>query len=365
MQLTRVPPVSRRAWMAGAASSALTAQVAPETVRLPTKVRVAMVGLDGHPEEILSQLPRLPDVEMVAIAVADERALARTARNPRLSAARRYSDYHRMLEQEKLDLVAVCNSNGERAAGILACVERKLHVIAEKPLAIERPDLERVKKAVARSGVRLSMLLPMRFSPPYLAMKQIVDSGEIGEVAQIAAQKSYKVGDRAPWFKKRATYGGTIPWIGSHMVDLMRWTSGRELVEVLSYQTRMAFPELGDMENVTASLFRLDNGGAGVLRMDYFRPSTAPTHGDDRLRLAGTNGVVEYQAATGVTVLSSKGQPRVITNLPPAGSVFVDFLESVYNGKPPALPLEDTYRVTEIVILARDSAEQHRILSLR
>ena len=269
-----------------------------------------------------------------------------------------------MLDQEKLDVVAVCNPNGERAAAVLAVVERQLHVIAEKPLAIERADLERIKKAVARYGVRLSMLLPMRFSPPYLAIKQVVASGEIGEVAQIAAQKSYKAGDRAPWFKKRSSYGGTIPWIGSHMVDLMRWTSGREFTEVFSYQTRIGFPELGEMENVTASVFRLDNGGAGLLRMDYFRPQTAPTHGDDRLRLAGLKGVVEYQEATGVTVMSEKEKPRVITELPPAGSVFVDFLESVYHGKPAALPLEDVYRVCDIVLAARDSAEQHRVIRL-
>jgi predicted dehydrogenase len=364
MQLLKVRSVSRRAWMAGAASSALAAQAAPELVRLPRKIRVAVLGLDGHPTEIFDPLPRLPDVEVVALAAADEQAMVRTARNPRLSAARRYTDYRRMLDREKLDLVAVCNSNGERAAAILACVERKLHVIAEKPLAIEHADLERIKKNVAQTGVRLSMLLPMRFSPPYLALKKVAASGEIGEVVQIAAQKSYKAGDRAPWFKKRSTYGGTIPWIGSHMVDLMRWASGREFTEVFSYQNRIGFPEMGDMENVTASVFRLDNGGAGVLRMDYFRPATAPTHGDDRLRLAGLKGVAEYQAATGVTVMSEKEKPRVITELPPAGSVFVDFLESVYNGKAPALSLEDIYRVCEIVLAARDSAEQHRVVRL-
>jgi len=364
MQLRNVRSLSRRAWMAGAASSTLAAQAAPETVRLPKKIRVGMLGLDGHPNEILGQLPRLPDVEIAAVALADEEALERTARNARWSGARRYTDYRQMLDREKLDLVSVCNPNGERAAAVLAVVEHKLHVIAEKPLAIESADMERIKKAVARYGVRLSMLLPMRFSPDYLAMKKVADSGEIGEIAQIAAQKSYKAGDRAPWFKKRSTYGGTIPWIGSHMVDLMRWTSGREFTEVYSYQTHIGFPDHGDMENVTASVFRLDNGGAGVLRMDYFRPSTAPTHGDDRLRLAGLKGVIEYQAATGVTVMSEKEKPRVITELPPAGSVFVDFLESTYNGKPPALSLEDIYRVCDIVLAARDSAEQHRVIRL-
>ena len=71
------------------------------------------------------------------------------------------------------------------------------------------------------------------------------------------------------------------------------------------------------MENTTATLFRLDNRGTAALRMDYLRPETAPTHGDDRLRLAGTRGVLEYQAATGLTLVTAKEKPRVITDLPP------------------------------------------------
>jgi predicted dehydrogenase len=288
----------------------------------------------------------------------------RAKRNPKLASARQYTDYEKMLGGEELDVVAVCNTNGERARAILACANRKLNVIAEKPLAIERQDLDRIRETVARNKIGLSMLLPMRFSPPYLALKQVVDSGEIGEVAQMGAQKSYKLGDRPAWMRKRESYGGTIPYIGIHMVDLMRWGSGREFTEVFSYQTRIGFPELGDMENVTGSLFRLDNGGIAVLRMDYLRPETAPTHGDDRLRIVGTKGVVEYQLATGVTVLSDRRKPEVIEKLPAGGSVFVDFLESVYNGKSPRLPLADIYRVNEIVLVARQAGEQHRPLPI-
>ncbi len=162
--------------------------------------------------------------------------------------------------------------------------------------------------------------------------------------------------------RHHASFGGTIPYIGVHMVDLMRFTSGRELVETVAFQSRVGYPELRDMENTTATLFRLDNGGTAALRMDYLRPETAPTHGDDRLRLAGTKGVVEYQEASGLTLITATAPPRRITDLPPARSLFLDFLESVYHGKPAGLSLEDIYRVNRIVLVARASAEQRRIL---
>lgn len=163
---------------------------------------------------------------------------------------------------------------------------------------------------------------------------------------------------------RRSSFGGTIPYIGIHMVDLMRWLSGREFVEAVSLQAHIGFPDYGQMENSTGTLFRLDNGGVGVLHMDYLRPSTAGSHGDDRLRLAGTAGVVEFQAATGVTVVSGRQQPRVITDLPKDRSLFLDFLDSVYNQKPAGLPLNDIYRVNEIVLAARESAERRGFVKL-
>jgi predicted dehydrogenase len=54
----------------------------------------------------------------------------------------------------------------------------------------------------------------------------------------------------------------------------------------------------------------------------------------------------------------------VIEKLPPAQSLFVDFLESVYLGKRPGLSLEEILRVNRIVLLARQSAEEHRIVKL-
>jgi predicted dehydrogenase len=333
-------------------------------VKLPHKVRVAMLGLDGHISEVLSPLPQLPDVEIVAYAEPDAATRQSALRNRRLAAARSYDDYRVMLDKEKPDVVSVCNPNGERAAAIEACLERRMHVVAEKPLAIELEDLAKVRRALDKSGSRLTMLLPMRYWSPFLALRRIVESGEIGEVAQIGAQKSYKAGARPAWMTRRASYGGTIPWIGIHMVDLMRWSSGREFTEVASFQARVGAPELGDMENTTGSLFRLDNGGVAALRMDYLRSETATTHGDDRLRLAGTRGIAEYQASTGVTLMTAGEKPRTLVALPKPRWLFVEFLESVYAGKAETLSLADIFRVNEIVLKAREAAERGQVVRL-
>jgi predicted dehydrogenase len=174
----------------------------------------------------------------------------------------------------------------------------------------------------------------MRFTPIYQGMRQIVQSGDIGEVIAMDAQKSYKLGERPDWMKSRKTFGGTIPYIGVHMMDLMQWITGRQFTEVSAFQSVVGNADLGEMENVTALAFKLDNHGVASLRMDYQRPETANTHGDDRLRIVGTKGIVEYQAATGLTLITQSKPARQITDLPKPKSLTVDFIESLYGGAP-------------------------------
>ena len=333
----------------------MQAQATPTTpVRLPRKIRLGILGLEGHISEVLDPLPQLPDVELAAVSDADAAQRAKAAKYP----ARQYTDHLDLLNHERLDVAALCGNHGERQALLLECAKRKINVVSEKPLALNTADLDEVRRAVAASGIHLSMLISMRFLPEFQALREAVASGQIGEVVQVTAQKSYKLGQRPEWMKHRKSYGGTIPFIGIHLVDLMRFTTGRELIHLASHEARVGHPEIGEMENTAVSLYRLDNGGNGSFHLDYCRPESADSHGDDRLRIAGTEGVVEYQESIGVTLMPARGPQRKISPLPPAKSFFIDYLESVYAGKPAGLSLEDIYRANEIVLTARDAADR-------
>jgi predicted dehydrogenase len=351
-------PVSRRAFLAAPAA------LAAEPIDFGRRVRIAFIGTVGHPGEITSSLPKAKGLEVVAVHDDDPARAARFIRNPALASARTYTGWRKLLDAEKPDIVAVCNDNGHRAEVIVEAASRGHHVIAEKPIAITRAQLASVRGAVEKSRVRLSSLLKMRDYPAFLAMRRLAREGALGEIIQIEAQKSYKYEGQDEWKKRKATFGGSLPWIGVDLIDLMRWSSGREFTEVFAMHTRMGLPELGEMETSASCLFRLDNGGQAVLRLDYLRTSGAPTHGDDRLRIAGNAGIAEYQMSAGLT-LQRKGQkPTVVTELPPEGAVFLDFLSSLYLGKTATLTEADIYRTCEIALAAYDSAESSRLVAL-
>src|SRR5260370_17199718 len=194
---------------------------------------------------MLRVLPPLPDVVLLAVAgeEPDPDAQANALKNRYVAKARRYETLAQLQAAEQIDVVAVCNHNGRRTAAILACAARKLNVIAEKPLALHRADLDAVYDAVKRSGIHLGMLLPMRFDPPYLAMRRIVESGAIGQVLQMGAQKSYQLGARPAWQKHAATYGSTIFWIAIPSIDLLLWPTGSTFTDAASPPSHALFPD--------------------------------------------------------------------------------------------------------------------------
>ena len=328
-------------------------------VRLPRRLRLGIFGTEGHVGDITGPLKRLPDVELVAVAGNGAARLSK-----QFPTAKLHPSLEAMLAGDKLDIVGVTNDNGGRAAAILACAERGINVIAEKPFALSRRDLDRIRETGSKKKVALGMLLPMRFSPQYTAIHNIAKEGRLGEIVQVAAQKSYKAAPDSKWRTERATYGSTILWIGIHMIDLMLFTTGRDIRETAGWQTRIGMPELKDQENVSMSMFRFDNGALGSLRMDYLRSQKARTHGDDRLRVAGTRGIVEYDQDRGLVLMTGEQAPAKVLELPAGGSVFIDYLEHVYNGKPAVLPSKDIWRANEVTIAAHEAAETGKFVKV-
>jgi predicted dehydrogenase len=333
-------------------------------VQLPKTIRVGIIGLDGHYGEITEAAKRIPSLQITAVAETKPGLIRQMAGNPLLARATLYDDYRKLLEAEKLDIVAECGENGNRAAVLQACAEHRLPIVAEKPLAMSLSELAAVRQAITAKRVPLTMLLSMRCEPSYQGLKNIVASGRIGTVVAMNAQKSYKLGARPEWMKHRESFGGTIPYIGIHLLDLMRWISGREFVEAAAFQSTVEAPQIGDMENNAGVIFRLDNRGTASMHLDYLRPGAAATHGDDRLRVVGTKGIAEYQAASGVTLITENQAQTKIVDLPPASLLFGDFVESLYSGKPHLIRAEDVYRVTEIVLKVRAAAEEGRLVQL-
>ncbi len=352
----------RSAVGAGLALGAATSgRGAPAPLADAKTVRVGLIGTDGHTGVLLGSIPHLPGVELAAFAKSlPDDDVAGLRRNKAFSEKTRvYDRFEPMLEKEELDVVGVCLPYYRNAEASIVAARKGIHVVSEKPVATTLEDLAALKKAVAESKARLTSLMNMRCFPPYRAARKAVQDGLIGEPILLTSQKSYRFGSARPWFyKEMKTYGGTIPWAGIHSIDYMRWTSGRQYTQVSAWHGNKDHPDYPGFQDHAGVLFKLDNGGTAMTNLDYLRPEAAPTHGDDRLRIAGSEGVLEVMGAEGrVSVITASGGPRELA-LPEKVDFFADFLAELAGKGEHLISQDDAFRLTEICLEAREAAEE-------
>ncbi|HXK95321.1 MAG: Gfo/Idh/MocA family oxidoreductase [Candidatus Omnitrophica bacterium] len=326
--------------------------------------RLGMIGLWDHTGYTLEPLARWPNVKLTACACAESHLIERHKKQYAYfnDSVKLYTDFHEMLEREELDIVAVYTTHGQRAEALLAAARAKAHIYSEKPLTTTLQDLEQVKQAVKNAGVRLTMMLSMRFEGIYRKVHELVRSGVIGEVAQASSQKSYKLATRPAWMKNRGTFAGTIPYIACHALDLIRWCSGMEFVQGAAFHNNVGRPDLGRMENTAGLILLARNGATVTVRLDYCRPEIASTWGDDRLRFAGVEGVVEVLQGKGTLIT----QKQSVQEIPPAPrlSQFDNFIAAIEGREELAVPEEDCYRITEVVLKLRGAADTRTLTEL-
>lgn len=326
--------------------------------------RVCFIGASGHYRYAIDGLKARPDSSAVAIAPGceGEDITAAVARISSLgSSPRIYEDYREMLDKEAPD-VAVINSYFAFNAKIaIEALNRGIHVFVEKPVATSFEDLELLKEAHASSGKKLAAMLGLRYAPHFYTAWKAVRDGAVGEVRLMTAQKSYRLGERGPNYRKRELYGGTIPWVGSHAIDWLYWFGNKKFVSVMASHSSKCNRGHGDLEVTAICHFVLEDEVLAAVNIDYLRPSTAPSHDDDRARIAGTAGVIEVRSGKVYLISEERsGIQEIAPTIP--GTIFGDFLDEV-NGRGQCLvSAEDSFYVTEACLRARESADTGQIV---
>jgi predicted dehydrogenase len=206
-------------------------------------------------------------------------------------------------------------------------------------------------------------MLSYRYHPEFYAAWKAVSEGLIGDPLLITAQKSYKVGLRHPMYTHRATYGGTIPWVAIHGLDWIHWFSGGRISEVIASHTSAGNHGHGEMESSGACLLRFAPAGCATLSFDYFRPGSAPTHGDDRLRIAGEKGIVEVAGGEAVLMTGDREARRLEKEEPL--SIFAQFVHHVEDGTPLRITAQDAFSISDLALRCREAADTRAPLSVK
>jgi predicted dehydrogenase len=328
-------------------------------------MRIAFIGGWGH-HYLRGLLP--PGQSPVPI----DPAAASDGHDP--DAAKRWAASHnvtrwfdtpdQIFDEFKPDIVsigAVYGFNSDLAAQSL---EKNIPTVCDKPIAANWQQLSRLKNLLASDPRRILLTeFDFRSRPDFRAARQAVADGLIGDPILITAQKSYRFGARPPWYADRAAYGGTLLWIASHGIDAVQWVSGRQLKRVIGRQNNLSRPQFGSMEDHLALLMELDNGGTAVVHADFLRPAASPTHGDDRLRIVGADGLLEV-IDNRCTLTTARAAPARITDRATVRPIHLEMLDALTSPPNPWFSTAQSLATAELLLHARDAADAQRWIDL-
>ena len=330
-------------------------------------MRLGLIGVTGHWETYAPGLEHIRGLTLAAVATAGpEETTGAFDHAPGVTMdTRRYDDAQRMLETEHLDVVQVCARCDRIPQWTRICLQRGVPVIAEKPLAMDLPTLEELFHLALKSKTAVVPMHSMRGVPALAAMQQAVGSGAIGAPLISFSQKTYKWGtDRPDFYRTRKTFPGIAPWVGIHAFDWLHWILGDVFTSVQGREGTSARPDYPACASQAAFVLTMENGGEASDTLDYLRPETAPTHGDERLRIAGTRGVIEAALVDRRVMLTTSDRPARSLPLDPQLDLFTQFLRSLRDNTPPPISLHEACRITEIALKAQQAADTGQVVSL-
>ncbi len=314
-------------------------------------MRLCIIGCSGH-YGLAVDATQNGIVECVGMAVADGEDIAPL--RTRLPHAAAYDDYCTMLDTVDADAVVVDTRFDLHGEVTLYALERGLHVLCEKPLALDIATVERIERVASERGLIVWSMNTMRYDPWFYTAYCAVRDGLVGDVRMVNARKSYKLGQRSDFYTHRATYGGTIPWVGIHGIDLIHRICGDRFRAVTAYQSTIGNGGHGELEATAAALYALDDGVTATLTADYLRPSAAPSHGDDRLRVVGDKGIVEVTDGV-VRVIADTAYVMDLLQPP---TLLGDFADAVHGGGSGLFDTSAALYVNRLALLTRDAADR-------
>ena len=153
------------------------------------------------------------------------------------SDAKAFFDWHKLIELPEVDIVVIATLHNSLAEITLAAVNAGKHVLVEKPAARSATELEQVIAAALRNGVKVHVGFNHRYHRALRKAKEIVDSGELGELMFIRARYGHggRIGYDKEWRANSVlSGGGELIDQGPHLIDLSRWFLG-DFVDVQGF----------------------------------------------------------------------------------------------------------------------------------
>ncbi|MBZ6079160.1 Gfo/Idh/MocA family protein [Microvirga puerhi] len=242
------------------------------------RIGVVGVGVQGHLHARV--LKTLPEADFVGIAEADE---ARRSKAEAEFGVPAYASLDQLLDQ--VDAVSICLPDHLHEEPTIRALAAGKRVLLEKPMSLSTESCDRIlANCPDPDALMIGQIL--RFDPRVIRARELVRSGDIGEIwhAKVWRSTSQAVGVGI-WDRT------SVAWfLGIHDADLLRFVTGQEAEVVAALGRNVLSP---GTEDIVHALLRLDGGAIATMENSWTLPHSRPSRADAGLRIIGSKAAIE------------------------------------------------------------------------
>ncbi len=245
----------------------------------PVKVGIAGLGRSGwniH-ARALEQLPDKYKVVAVSDPIEERRkeAIAKFG-------CKAYSDFDELIKDEEVELVVIATPSYLHAPQTIKALEAGKNVLCEKPMATNLSEADAMIEAAKKTGNLLTVFQNSLFSPDYLKIKEVIQSGKLGRIVLVKIY-SHRFGRRWDWQTLRKFGGGELRNNAVHLIIQGLELMGNKEPEVFCDLQRTL--TLGDAEDHVKIVLKAPE--APIVDIEVTRACAYP---QDKWLVMGTQG---------------------------------------------------------------------------
>ena len=270
-------------------------------------LKAAVVGLGSWGVEHARAWSSLPGVELIAVCERDESRLRDVGRD--FAGAAAYVSAETLARDVDLDVVSIVTHEADRLAVTLPFLERGVHALVEKPMALSVEEATKIRDAGAAHGVYVMPGHVLRFDARLMALKDELDHGSLGAVRSVYARRLIPRSRHGKYARAHPALVAAI-----HDYDLVRWFIGAEPRSVTSH----ALPRGGEsVPDILWSTFEFAGEHLAVVENAWVIPEEAGVWLEAELEVVGTEGIARVHIPGDLSLWLSRGHVLPDTTLVP------------------------------------------------
>ena len=251
---------------------------------MPDKVRWGVLGVAKIAMvKVIPAMQRGERSQVVAIASRDQDKARRAAAD--LAIPKTHGSYEALLADPEIEAIYIPLPNHLHVPWSIRAAEAGKHVLCEKPIALSVAECRKLIEARDRTGVKIGEAFMVRTHPQWLRAREMVRSGQIGDLRAVVAAFSYFNRDASNIRNVPDYGGGALMDIGCYPIQISRFLFGQEPVRVQGSLERD--PEF-KTDRLTSAVLEFPSGHCVFTCSTQMVPY-------QRVQILGTRGRIEVE----------------------------------------------------------------------